>query len=75
MKRGQEDTVQCFIVRIYRRDSGDPSRVTGSVEQPGAEKRTVFHDTGELLGSMGCPVLPHAHGESGKRRIKGGGRS
>lgn len=37
-----------YIVRIYRRDGGDPRKVAGIVEEVGVKENQVFHNLDEL---------------------------
>jgi hypothetical protein len=35
--------METYIVRIYRRQEGDPEALIGDVEKAGVDKRSVFH--------------------------------
>ena len=42
------DPVECYIVRIYRRGNGAPTKLEGVVEKVGVEGKKPFHDVNEL---------------------------
>ena len=44
--------MDCYVVRIYRRDPKDPGGVVGVVERAGAEGERTFHDLTELMAIL-----------------------
>ena len=50
--RSKKNSVECFVVRIYRRDAKDSTRADGIVERSGGDLVTVFHNAGELLEGL-----------------------
>lgn len=56
MEKNSGNIVECYIVRIYRRDAKDVFRVEGSVEGPGGDLVKVFHNAGELLDGLDFPA-------------------
>ena len=56
MVQGPGNIVECYIVRIYRRDRNDPSRAEGVVERADGDTIKIFHNAGELLDGLDFPV-------------------
>jgi hypothetical protein len=48
--------VECYIVRIYRRDLNDPSLAEGVVEGTDGDTIRIFHNAGELLDGLDFQV-------------------
>lgn len=55
MKKKSGDIVECYVVRIYRRDSKNASLAEGVVEGPGGDSLKVFHSASELLDGLAFP--------------------
>lgn len=49
---------ESYIVRIYRRDSGDPGVVVGTVEEVGVEDKRGFGSFDELRGILSVAPRP-----------------
>jgi hypothetical protein len=49
MGLSREDPMECFIVRIYRRDAENPLTVAGQVELVGLDRTKVFTTVDDLL--------------------------
>jgi len=47
--------MECFIVRIYRRDANNPLTIAGQVELVGIDKTRVFTTADDLLKIMLLP--------------------
>ena len=45
---GMEAPLEVYIVRVYRREDGDPRIIAGIVEEPGKAVRKAFADMNEL---------------------------
>jgi hypothetical protein len=67
MRRSAKNIVECYVVRIYRRDCKDSSLVDGVVEGTGGEAVKVFHNAGELLAALDLPT----HGEPAAEEKRG----
>lgn len=57
-------SMENFIVRIYRRESDDPNRITGVVEKPDSSERKRFSNIEDLVSIL----VPHAINTKTKRR-------
>ena len=51
--------MECFIVRIYRRDAKDPMTIAGQVELVGLDTTKIFSTSDDLLKIMLLPVDSH----------------
>ena len=56
MKKAGGPIVECYVVRIYRRNREDTSLADGVVEVPGENALRVFHSAGELLDGLAFPA-------------------
>ena len=57
--------MECFIVRIYRRDALNPQRMAGQVELVSRDKTKVFKNVDDLLKIM----LEQADGQKKREKI------
>lgn len=46
------ETIDTYIVRIYRRDESNPHNISGIVEIAGEEEKRTFRNRDELLESL-----------------------
>lgn len=47
------ETVETYIVRIYRRDRNDPEKIAGLVETVGSGEKRLFDSLEALWGVLG----------------------
>ena len=48
--------METFIIRIYQRDTDDPSKVAGAVEIPGVKKLFPFDSQNSLQLILSTPI-------------------
>ena len=66
----KDEIVECYIVRIYRRDRKDSCQAMGSVERPGNEVKKLFNNSSELLSRLDFPEGVTAHADHKDRSKK-----
>jgi hypothetical protein len=62
-----------YIVRVYRRDAYDPTKISGLVETAGRDEEKVFNCLEELCETLVSPKMANRTGTSkgsGVRNLK-----
>ncbi len=55
--------MDCYIIRIYRRDESDERNIVGLVEIVGMEEKRPFKGTEELISILGDTNKPKRKGK------------